>query len=78
MKQREIIVAEIITERAAQDQQWGGSKHDDHHGPGDWCSYIDKQRRLARDEDEQIPFEMRMIKIAALAVAAIESSRRQR
>ena len=70
------VYQEILAERILQDQQWGGSTHDDNHRPDEWCLYIDKQRRLARDADDPRAYESRLIKIAALAVAAIQSSRR--
>lgn len=78
MSERQNIFNEIDKERTAQDQQWGGEVHDDRHKPEDWCLYIDKQRRLARDADDPIEYEARMIKIAALAVAAMESLLRRR
>ena len=72
----EAVCRDVLAERVAQDQQWGGSTHDDNHRPDEWCLYIDKQRRLARDADDPRAYESRLIKIAALAVAAIQSSRR--
>ena len=74
--QRAAIVAEIERERAAQDRQWGGPTHDDSHNRLDWCEYIRKQAGLALRATNGREFEERMIKAAALAVAAIESSRR--
>ena len=70
---------EINKERCAQDEQWGGQTHDDSHERFEWCVYIRKQNMLA-DHASSDPqeFEDRMVKVAALAVAAIESSRRQR
>lgn len=65
------ICHEVCDERAEQDAKWGGPEHDDHHTPRDWVQYLDK--RLSN-----ITFEMKdardeFIKIAALAVAAIET-----
>jgi hypothetical protein len=62
----------IVLERSRQDQQWGGPGHDDEHDAADWREFIKKQAgrisylRLANPRDC-------FIKIAALAVAAIES-----
>ena len=72
------IFDEIIAERAAQDEQWGGKAHDDSHDRFEWCCYISKQNSRADIASANGPlFEARMIKVAALAVAAVESSRRQ-
>ena len=77
MAERDIIFGRISDERERQDVEWGGLEHDDQHIATDWCQYIDKQRRLARDADTPQEFMARMIKIAALAVAAIESTQRR-
>lgn len=77
MAERDLIFAAISRERQAQDEEWGGKTHDDSHEPWEWCTYIDKQRKLARDANEPEEYRSRMVKIAALAVAAIESSMRQ-
>lgn len=73
----------INFERERQIQQWGGCEHDDTHKPEEWLSFIAKQvkkaEREAKASDGQIDratrFEVRdrLVKIAALAVAAIES-----
>ncbi len=63
----------IRDERARQDAQWGGPEHDDTHTAFDWMTYIQKQLdkygRAQAFELERDAF----VKIAALAVAAIES-----
>jgi hypothetical protein len=72
------VLSEIIHERAAQDAEWGGAAHDDTHGPGEWLEYISHQLDQA-DAAASFPDEVawsvrdRLIKIAALSVAAIES-----
>ncbi|MGP0071225.1 MAG: hypothetical protein ACLPWF_04745 [Bryobacteraceae bacterium] len=76
MADRDLIFGEISRERQAQDAEWGGAAHDDEHGPMDWCSFVDRQRLLAQNANSLREFEIRMVKVAALAVAAIESSRR--
>jgi hypothetical protein len=75
--------AEIEAERARQDAQWGGPAHDDEHSLWDWFGYIKRQVTLAGFGAEwahlrgkSITSSMqreRLIKIAGLAVAAIES-----
>lgn len=82
--ERTLILVKINAERLKQDAQWGGSIHDDSHGAFEWCEFVRKQIHLAGScqfgsvEPDAIAFEGRMVKVAALAVAAIESSRRQR
>ena len=78
LSEKHNVLDEIIQERAAQDAQWGGAFHDDSHDLFEWFIYIDKQIRLGRNTSNPIEYESRMVKIAALAVAAIESSRRHR
>ena len=72
-------ILDIAVERKAQDEQWGGQKHDDAHDPRDWVHFINKQTLSAYYEYfNPRAYESRMVKIAALAIAAIESSRRGR
>jgi hypothetical protein len=76
------VYADIRAERERQDEQWGGPEHDDEHGPADWLHFIDKQI-IAGVFDvelgEQNPgsYRARLVKTAALAVAAIESHDRK-
>jgi hypothetical protein len=72
------ILLEIITEREFQDVQWGGPDHDDEHDLYEWSAFIEKQLKKARATENILEREKQMRNIAALAVAAIESSRRQR
>lgn len=73
MDQQVKIIAQVIQERKMQDRQWGGADHDDTHPVGDWIEYIYHQIDLL---DLRDPRE-RFIKIAALAVAAVESEDRR-
>lgn len=80
MEGREKIAAQIMVERYRQDRQWGGPAHDDEHNGWDWGRYITKQIRMAEVHLHALPgteidgtWRDRMIKIAALAFAAIES-----
>jgi hypothetical protein len=76
MPGRDLLFGRISRERTRQDEEWGGAEHDDSHNHQDWVIFISKQIGLAlayRSND----FESRMIKVAALAIAAIESSRRK-
>ena len=84
----EILGNEILTRRRAQDMQWGGPAHDDTHGPTDWIIFIRsfcEKHDLALfgdipakpGETPQQQCERYLIDIAALAIAAIQSSRRK-
>lgn len=69
------ICQEILDERARQDLQWGGAEHDDQHHVETWTDLINTQLLNADEcgETDQAGSRERFIKIAALAVAAIES-----
>jgi hypothetical protein len=73
------IIEEIVGERKAQDAKWGGPEHDDHHGPDDWIGFINDKLTKAEEAaevDETNPdaiFRRRMLQVAALALASIES-----
>ncbi len=63
------IFEEIKAERKRQDAQWGGADHDDSHSFDDWLRYIQRQSERFRSDHKRARF----VKIAALAVAALES-----
>lgn len=76
------IFGEVHLERQAQDAQWGGTTHDLQHSMRDWTGFIEKQIDRARFEfttstgtymDKRAAWRARAVKIAALAVAAIEA-----
>jgi len=66
------ILQEIRDEREAQDRQWGGRASDDTRSDEQWFAYIDRQEDLWI-ADYQQNTRQRLIKIAAIAVAAIEA-----
>lgn len=74
-----LVLAEVAGERDRQDRKWGGPTHDDTHSPGDWCRYL--HEHLARAEQavagepvrEFDDFRQQMLRVAGLAVAALES-----
>lgn len=74
--ERANIFAEIEFERGYQDGRWG-TEFDDKNTANDWVTYIThyatKAAPLTLDVEN---FEEQMMKVAALAVAAIEVSRR--
>jgi excisionase family DNA binding protein len=77
---RRRIYEEIVRERLAQDLEWGGTKHDDQHTQQDWLGFILKQIARAGESVfsiESKPYRKHLIKVAALAVAALESYDRQ-
>jgi hypothetical protein len=78
MDMSEKAYLDIKAERERQDALWGGPSHDDNHDALDWLEFIDYQ--VTRTHDAvNFPYEVdwtareRLVKIAALAVAAIES-----
>lgn len=68
------ILDEVAAECARQVTQWGGPEHDDEHGPYAWIAFITKHAGKAMDGD----FRGQMIRVAALAVAAVETCDRHR
>ncbi len=63
------VFDEIVRERMAQDEKWGGSDHDIEHSQWDWRHFIRTHGERAVDLD----FRKQMIRVAALAVAAIQA-----
>ena len=77
------ILLEIDAERKSQDWQWGGPRHDDYHSMSDWAHFIQYQLEMAvldasesGREQNWTMWRYRLIKVAALAAAAIESGDR--
>jgi hypothetical protein len=73
-----VIEDAIDDERSRQDEQWGGAEHDDEHDADEWESVIVKHaNRLTGsgvcDRVASPDYRARLIKIAAIAIAAIES-----
>jgi len=68
------VLVEIEQERFLQNQQWGGAAHDDEHAFMDWLAYITRQLQRAPTITSQREI---LIKIAALAVAGLESATRK-
>jgi hypothetical protein len=72
------VINEVLAQCAANDEEWGGPKHDDTHKQLDWIDYIRKQCTKAVIAIPAVDHEKRLINIAGLAVQAIQSSRRKR
>lgn len=74
------IFEAIKHERARQDEKWGGMIHDDKHTPSDWCRWIKTYTswaELMAEYQSTEKYFKRMIQIAALVVAALESQNRK-
>jgi quinol monooxygenase YgiN len=72
------VYKDIIDERVRQDKQWGGADHDDEHLPRDWTMFIEQYTSEAWDKhDDPDAYRKAMVKVAALAIAAIESTDRK-
>lgn len=70
------ILTEIVEERTRQDEKYGGPEHDDAHHPCDWVFFIDRFRANAQrsaDLGQMDAYRKSLVRVAALAVAALES-----
>lgn len=75
-----LIIGEVLKERGSQDKKWGGAEHDDGHELFDWLHFIEKKCGQARYHHANSDFQnarRRLIQIAALAIAAVESANRR-
>lgn len=72
---REDIFKSVLRERQEQDDRWGDT-HDDDLFPGEWTYLIHKYSNLAEYAQTDAERRKRLVQVAALAVAAIESHER--
>lgn len=75
------VLAEVLGERRAQVEQWGGAEHDDVNELEDWLRTLRHQFDRATQAvgmDAPSEYRGRLTKIAAVAIAAIESLDRKR
>ena len=72
------ICHEIKLERWRQIEEFGGPVHDDLHSDREWCGLIQRHNRRAVDGKTRDDFRTQMIRVAALAVAAIEAFDRKK
>jgi hypothetical protein len=63
------VIADVLAERQRQDAQWGGPEHDDTHHPTEWLGFVNKQIHT----NVGVDVRDRLVKVAALALAGIES-----
>ncbi len=67
------IFGEIREEREKQDEKWGGPSHDDGHTSHDWVAYVTRHLgKAVMWPWEREVFRKQMVRVAALAVAAVE------
>jgi len=71
-------LARVAERRAKQDAKHGGPAHDDTHSRSEWLMFLEDYVRRARYCENGETYEYYLIDVAALAVAAIQSSRRKR
>jgi hypothetical protein len=70
------VVSEVVAERVRQDGKWGGPEHDDQHSTADFVQFIEDWAGWARamaGMNSHDKARRRLIQVAALAVAAVES-----
>jgi hypothetical protein len=70
------IFIDIGAERVRQDLKWGGAQHDDNHSTADFVQLIEDYAgwvRVMAGMNSPEKARNRLIQIAALAVAAVES-----
>lgn len=67
------VYTEIFDERVRQDSKWGGPDHDDQHSVSDFVTFIIQHAKRAESENSR----RQLVRVAALAVAAIESMDRK-
>lgn len=75
-KHQSEILSEVIAERQAQDAEHGGPDYDDCHSPNDWCAILIRHLGLScsdRAETDFRRYRRQMVRVAALAVAAVEA-----
>jgi hypothetical protein len=68
---RDEIYKAIEEERIAQDREHGGPAHDDQHNHHDWIVFVTKHLGRCVTGGRQ-QFVKQMVRVAALAVAAVE------
>lgn len=76
MADQQAIIAEIVLERIQQDAEHGGPEKDDQHSENDWLAILMRHVGLAASDEAKIDlarFRRQMIRVSALALAAVES-----
>lgn len=73
MKITRKVHSEILKERRAQVKKWGGPTHDDTHLRVEWVRFMEEHLFRARKAQTAKLFRRQVVRVAALAVAALES-----
>lgn len=69
----EMVLEEVACEREYQDEKWGGEVYDDTHHSHDWFAFIVGYAGKGYSWPIDLAnFRKCMVKVAALAVAAVE------
>lgn len=74
--QTSLVMMGVNAERLRQDAQWGGPAHDDTHSDEDWLNFITKQAGKVSNSTKS-NYRERLVKIASLAIAGLESMDRK-
>ena len=70
------ILHEVADERKRQDHKWGGPEHDDKHSTAEFVQWIEDYAGWARMKSSMLSHDKardKLLDVAALAVAAVES-----
>lgn len=83
IEQRQAVLDEVSEERTLQDSRYGGPEHDDQHSSVQWLNFISDRamyqvfvidhEECSSDNPYSSDYRATLIKIAALAVAGIQS-----
>lgn len=77
---RDKLYSEVELERRVQDEKWGGPDHDDEHIDENWVDFITLRARRVLQTNPTTEAQQRrqqFIRVAALAIAAVESRDRR-
>lgn len=67
------VLTQVANERDRQDERWGGPGHDDTHDGQDWVHLVEVRCVKALQAKSGHAYRERMVQVAALAVAAVQS-----
>lgn len=70
------IANDVLQECQRQDEKWGGPEHDDQHTDREWTAIVAEhlgRAGYAISEDDAVGYRRQMVRVAALAVAALEA-----
>lgn len=76
-KVRDEVAAEIQRERDYQDEKWGGPEGDDKRTPAEFAGYIMEYLLASTERAARHDIRTRLVKVSALAAAAVEAMDRR-